>query len=218
MTVEGISKTVDGVKILDNISFRLEKDDKVIFLGDEIAKSTLFDILMGVSEPDEGSFKWGITTSQDYLPKNHNDYFDGVEMSLVDWLRRYSEEKAESFIRGFLGRMLFSGEEALKNANVLSGGEKVRCMLSKLMLSNANILVLDEPTNHLDLESITSVNKGLINFTGTILFTSHDHQFIETIANRIIEITPNGVMDRSMKFDEYLENKDIQSKLKEMYK
>ncbi len=218
LTVEGISKTVDGVKILDNISFRLEKDDKVIFLGDEIAKSTLFDILMGVSEPDEGSFKWGITTSQDYLPKNHNDYFDGVEMSLVDWLRRYSEEKAESFIRGFLGRMLFSGEEALKNANVLSGGEKVRCMLSKLMLSNANILVLDEPTNHLDLESITSVNKGLINFTGTILFTSHDHQFIETIANRIIEITPNGVMDRSMKFDEYLENKDIQSKLKEMYK
>lgn len=218
LTVEGISKTVDGVKILDNISFRLEKDDKVIFLGDEMAKTTLFDILMGVSEPDEGSFKWGVTTSQDYLPKNHNDYFDGIEMSLVDWLRQYSEEKAESFIRGFLGRMLFSGEEALKNANVLSGGEKVRCMLSKLMLSNANILVLDEPTNHLDLESITSVNKGLINFTGTILFTSHDHQFIETIANRIIEITPNGLMDRSMKFDEYLDNKDIQSKLKEMYK
>ncbi|WFD11666.1 ABC-F family ATP-binding cassette domain-containing protein [Tepidibacter hydrothermalis] len=218
LTVEGISKTVDGVKVLDNISFRLNKDDKVIFLGDEIAKTTLFDILMGVCEPDEGSFKWGVTTSQDYLPKNHNDYFDGVEMSLVDWLRQYSEEKAESFIRGFLGRMLFSGEEALKNANVLSGGEKVRCMLSKLMLSNANILVLDEPTNHLDLESITSVNKGLINFTGTVLFTSHDHQFIETIANRIIEITPNGLMDRSMKFDEYLENKEIQSKLKEMYK
>lgn len=218
LTVEGISKTIDGVKILDNISFRLEKDDKVIFLGDEMAKTTLFDILMGVSKPDEGSFKWGVTTSQDYLPKNHNDYFDGIEMSLVDWLRQYSEEKIESFIRGFLGRMLFSGEEALKNANVLSGGEKVRCMLSKLMLSNANILVLDEPTNHLDLEAITSVNKGLINFTGTILFTSHDHQFIETIANRIIEITPNGIMDRSMKFDEYLENKDIQSKLKEMYK
>ncbi|MEJ8554389.1 ABC-F family ATP-binding cassette domain-containing protein [Tepidibacter sp. Z1-5] len=218
LTVEGISKTIDGVKVLDNISFRLEKDDKVIFLGDEIAKTALFDILMGVLEPDEGSFKWGVTTSQDYLPKNHNDYFDGIEMSLVDWLRQYSEEKAESFIRGFLGRMLFSGEEALKNANVLSGGEKVRCMLSKLMLSNANILVLDEPTNHLDLESITSVNKGLINFTGSILFTSHDHQFIETIANRIIEITPNGLMDRSMKFDEYLENKDIQSKLKEMYK
>ncbi|CAH2214038.1 ABC-F family ATP-binding cassette domain-containing protein [Tepidibacter aestuarii] len=218
LTVEGISKTVDGVKVLDNVSFRLEKDDKVIFLGDEIAKTTLFDILMGVTEPDEGSFKWGVTTSQDYLPKNHNDYFDGIEMSLVDWLRQYSEEKSESFIRGFLGRMLFSGEEALKNANVLSGGEKVRCMLSKLMLSNANVLVLDEPTNHLDLESITSVNKGLISFTGSILFTSHDHQFIETIANRIIEITPSGLMDRKMQFDEYLENKDIQSKLKEMYK
>ncbi|WP_099187234.1 ABC-F family ATP-binding cassette domain-containing protein [Tepidibacter mesophilus] len=218
LTVEGISKSIDGVKVLDNVSFRLEKDDKVIFLGDEIAKTTLFDILMGVTQPDEGSFKWGVTTSQDYLPKNHNDYFDGKEFSLVDWLRQYSEEKSESFIRGFLGRMLFSGEEALKNANVLSGGEKVRCMLSKLMLSNANVLILDEPTNHLDLESITSVNKGLINFTGSILFTSHDHQFIETIANRIIEITPSGLMDRSMQFDEYLENKDIQSKLKEMYK
>jgi ATPase subunit of ABC transporter with duplicated ATPase domains len=218
LTVEGISKTIDGVKVLDNVSFRLEKDDKVIFLGDEIAKTTLFDILMGVVEPDEGTFKWGVTTSQDYLPKNHNNYFDGIELSLVDWLRQYSEEKSESFIRGFLGRMIFSGEEALKNANVLSGGEKVRCMLSKLMLSNANVLVLDEPTNHLDLESITSVNKGLINFTGSILFTSHDHQFIQTIANRVIEITPSGLMDRSMQFDEYLENKDIQSKLKEMYK
>lgn len=218
LTVEGISKTIDGVKVLDNVSFRLEKDDKVIFLGDEIAKTTLFDILMGVVEPDKGTFKWGVTTSQDYLPKNHNNYFDGIELSLVDWLRQYSEEKSESFIRGFLGRMIFSGEEALKNANVLSGGEKVRCMLSKLMLSNANVLVLDEPTNHLDLESITSVNKGLINFTGSILFTSHDHQFIQTIANRVIEITPSGLMDRSMQFDEYLENKDIQSKLKEMYK
>ncbi|SHJ42504.1 ABC-F family ATP-binding cassette domain-containing protein [Tepidibacter formicigenes] len=217
LTVEGLSKIVDGVKVLDNVSFRLEKDDKVIFLGDEIAKTTLFEILMGEIEPDEGSFKWGITTSRDYLPKNHNKYFDGVELSLVDWLRQYSEEKSESFIRGFLGRMLFSGEEALKKADVLSGGEKVRCMLSKLMLSNANVLILDEPTNHLDLESITSVNKGLINFNGSVLFTSHDHQFIQTIANRVIEITPKGVMDRKMSFDEYLENKEIQSKLEEMY-
>lgn len=149
--------------------------------------------------------------------KNHNKFFDGVEYSLVDWLRQFSEEKSESFIRGFLGRMLFSGEEALKEAQVISGGEKVRCMLSKLMLSNANVLVLDDPTNHLDLESITSVNKGLEKFPGVLLFTSHDHEFISTIANRIIEITPNGIMDRKMDFDEYLENKEIQEQLAKMY-
>ena len=172
---------------------------------------------MGEDTADSGTFKWGVTPAQSYLPKYHNQYFDGVEYSLVDWLRQYSEEKSESFIRGFLGRMLFSGEEALKQAQVLSGGEKVRCMLSKLMLSNANVLVLDDPTNHLDLESITSVNKGLEKFPGVLLFNSHDQEMIQTLANRIIEITPGGIMDRKTTLEEYLENKDIQAQLKKMY-
>jgi len=217
LEVEGLTKTVDGVKVLDNVSFRLDRDDKVAFMGDEIAVTTLFNIIMGEDTADSGTFKWGVTTSQAYLPKNHNQYFDGVSYSLVDWLRQYSEEKSESFIRGFLGRMLFSGEEALKEAQVLSGGEKVRCMLSKLMLSNSNVLVLDDPTNHLDLESITSVNKGLEKFPGVLIFNSHDHEMIQTLANRIIEITPGGIMDRKTTLEEYLENKDIQAKLKEMY-
>ena len=217
LEVEGLTKTVDGVKVLDNVSFRLDREDKVAFMGDEIAITTLFNILMGEDTADSGTFKWGVTTSQSYLPKNHNQYFDGVEYSLVDWLRQYSEEKSESFIRGFLGRMLFSGEEALKQAQVLSGGEKVRCMLSKLMLSNANVLVLDDPTNHLDLESITSVNKGLEKFPGVLLFNSHDKEMIQTLANRIIEITPGGIMDRKTTLEEYLENKDIQAQLKKMY-
>ena len=217
LEVEGLTKTVYGVKVLDNVSFRLEREDKVAFMGDEIAITTLFNILMGEDTADSGTFKWGVTTSQSYLPKNHNQYFDGVEYSLVDWLRQYSEEKSESFIRGLLGRMLFSGEEALKQAQVLSGGEKVRCMLSKLMLSNANVLVLDDPTNHLDLESITSVNKGLEKFPGVLLFNSHDQEMIQTLANRIIEITPGGIMDRKTTLEEYLENKDIQAQLKKMY-
>ena len=217
LEVEGLTKTVDGVKVLDNVSFRLDREDKVAFMGDEIAITTLFNILMGEDTADSGTFKWGVTTSQSYLPKNHNQYFDGVEYSLVDWLRQYSEEKSESFIRGFLGRMLFSGEEALKQAQVLSGGEKVRCMLSKLMLSNANVLVLDDPTNHLDLESITSVNKGLEKFPGVLLFNSHDQEMIQTLTNRIIEITPGGIMDRKTTLEEYLENKDIQAQLKKMY-
>ena len=217
LEVEGLTKTVDGVKVLDNVSFRLDREDKVAFMGDEIAITTLFNILMGEDTADSGTFKWGVTTSQSYLPKNHNQYFDGVEYSLVDWLRQYSEEKSESFIRGFLGRMIFSGEEALKQAQVLSGGEKVRCMLSKLMLSNANVLVLDDPTNHLDLESITSVNKGLEKFPGVLLFNSHDQEMIQTLANRIIEITPGGIMDRKTTLEEYLENKDIQAQLKKMY-
>ncbi len=183
------------------------KNDKVAFLGDGIAKTTLFKILMSEMEPDSGSYKWGITTSQSYFPSDNSEFFEGCDQNLVDWLRQFSEEKAESFIRGFLGRMLFSGEEALKQASVLSGGEKVRCMLSKMMLSGANVLILDEPTNHLDLESITAVNNGLINFAGTILFTSHDHQFINTVANRIIEIIPGGVIDKNMTYDEYLELK-----------
>ena len=217
LEVEGLTKTVDGVKVLDNVSFRLDREDKVAFMGDEIAITTLFNILMGVEEADAGTFKWGVTTSQSYLPKNHNDFFDGCEYSLVDWLRQFSEEKSESFIRGFLGRMLFSGEEALKQAHVLSGGEKVRCMLSRMMLSNSNVLVLDDPTNHLDLESITSVNKGLEKFPGVMLFSSHDHEMIQTLANRIIEITPGGIMDRKTTLEEYLENKDIQAQLKKMY-
>ena len=217
LEVEGLTKTIDGVKVLDNVTFRLDRDDKVAFMGDEMAITALFNIIMGLDTPDSGTFKWGVTTSQSYLPKNHNQYFDGVEYSLVDWLRQYSEEKSESFIRGFLGRMLFSGEEALKQAQVLSGGEKVRCMLSKLMLSNANVLVLDDPTNHLDLESITSVNKGLEKFPGVLLFNSHDQEMIQTLANRIIEITPGGIMDRKTTLEEYLENKDIQAQLKKMY-
>ena len=217
LEVEGLTKTIDGVKVLDNVTFRLDRDDKVAFMGDEMAITALFNIIMGLDTPDSGTFKWGVTTSQSYLPKNHNEFFDGIEYSLVDWLRQYSEEKSESFIRGFLGRMLFSGEEALKQAQVLSGGEKVRCMLSKLMLSNSNVLVLDDPTNHLDLESITSVNKGLEKFPGVLLFSSHDHEMIQTLANRIIEFTPNGIMDRKTTLEDYLENKDIQKKLKEMY-
>ena len=206
LVVENISKTIDGVKVLDNVSFMVYKNDKIAFLGDGIAKTTLFRILMGEIEPDSGSFKWGITTSQSYFPQDNSVFFDNCDLNLVDWLRQFSEEKSESFIRGFLGRMLFSGEEALKQASVLSGGEKVRCMLSKMMLSGANVLIFDEPTNHLDLESITAVNNGLINFVGTILFTSHDHQFINTVANRIIEILPEGgVIDKVMTYDEYLE-------------
>ena len=217
LEVEGLTKTVDGVKVLDNVTFRLDKEDKVAFMGDEIAITTLFNILMGEETADAGTFKWGVTTSQSYLPKNHNNFFEGCEYSLVDWLRQFSEEKSESFIRGFLGRMLFSGEEALKEANVLSGGEKVRCMLSKLMLSNSNVLVLDDPTNHLDLESITSVNKGLEKFSGVMLFSSHDHEMIQTLADRIIEITPSGIMDRKTTLDEYLENKGIRKQFKVMY-
>ena len=207
INIEGLTKTIDGVKVLDNISFMVNKGDKIAFVGtNEIAKTTLFQIITGELEADGGDYKWGITTTQAYFPKDNNKYFEGVELNLVDWLRQFSDEKSETFIRGFLGRMLFSGEEALKSAKVLSGGERVRCMLSRMMLSGANVLILDEPTNHLDLESITAVNNGLINFDGTILFTSHDHQFIQTIANRIIEITPEGtIIDRRMTYDEYLE-------------
>ncbi len=218
LTVNNLCKQVDGKTVLGNVSFTVNKGDKIAFVGsDEIAKTTLFKILMEEMKPDSGDYKWGITTSQSYFPKDNTEYFDGVELSLVDWLRQYSEEKAESFIRGFLGRMLFSGEEALKQAKVLSGGERVRCMLSRMMLSGANVLLLDEPTNHLDLESITAVNNGLINFSGTIIFTSHDHEFVQTIANRIIEITPKGIIDKQLTYDEYLDNEDIQNQVRTMY-
>lgn len=219
LTVEGISKTVDGEKILNDVSFIVNKGEKIIFLSrDERARTLLFEILMGEVEPDEGSYKWGITTTREILPKDNTNFFEGSEYNLVDWLRQYSpNEKDETFIRGFLGKMLFSGEEALKNASVLSGGEKVRCMFSRLMLSGANVLLLDEPTNHLDLESIQAVNNGLTAFTGTMLFTSHDHKFIETIADRIIEITPNGIFDKMMDFDEFLEDQEIQDTIDRMY-
>ena len=206
LTVENLCKTIEGEKVLDDVSFTIMRGDKVAFVGAEgLPKTTLFKILMGEMEPDSGSFKWGVTTTQAYFPKDNSEYFDGVELSLVDWLRQFSTEQEEGFIRGFLGRMLFSGEESLKQANVLSGGEKVRCMLSRMMLSGANVLVMDEPTNHLDLESITSLNNGLISFTGTLLFASHDHQFVETIADRIMEFTPEGFVDRKMTYEEYLE-------------
>lgn len=223
LTVENLCKTIDGRKVLDNISFRINKGDKVAFVGpDGIAKTTLFKILMGEMEADGGSFKWGVTTSQSYFPKDNSEFFKDADMNLIDWLRQYTgdnaEQKTETFIRGFLGRMLFSGEEALKSAKVLSGGERVRCMLARMMLSGANVLLLDEPTNHLDLESITAVNEGLINFPGTILFVSHDHQFIHTIANRIIEITPKGLIDRQMTYDEYLDNEELQKQVELMYK
>ncbi|GIN21287.1 ABC-F family ATP-binding cassette domain-containing protein [Siminovitchia fordii] len=219
LTVSNLSKTVDGVKVLDNISFTLNKDDKVALLGkNEIAKTTLLQILSGEMEPDSGSYKWGVTTSQSYFPKDNTEFFEGVELNLIEWLRQFSpQDETESFLRGFLGRMLFSGEEALKKASVLSGGEKVRCMLSKMMLSGANVLLLDEPTNHLDLESITALNNGLINFKGSLIFTSHDHQFIETIANRIIELTPSGIVDKYMTYNEYLESEQLQKQVKAMY-
>lgn len=207
LTVEGISKTVDGVKVLDNISFRLNKGDKIAFVGEnEIANTTLFKILMEEIEPDEGSFKWGVSTSQSYFPRENGDFFDKSELNIIKWLGQFTTETTETFLRGFLGRMLFSGDDVYKPVNVLSGGERVRCMLSRMMLFGSNILVLDQPTNHLDLESITALNNGLIDFKGNLLFASHDHEFIQTIANRIIEIQEDGsIVDRMCSYDEYIE-------------
>ena len=212
LLVEGLSKTIDGKKVLDNVSFMIRPNDKVAFVGkDEIARTTLFRILMGELEPDEGTFKWGITTKTAYFPKDNAEYFDGCHDSLIEWLRPFAKEgeQYDADIRGWLGRMLFSGEEALKEANVLSGGERVRCMLCKMMMSGANVMILDEPTNHLDLESITALNEGLMEYKGTLLFDSHDHQFTQTIANRIIEILPGSIIDRQMTFDEYIESEEI---------
>lgn len=209
LRVEGISKTVGERKVLDNVSFTIRPHDKVAFAGtDAVAKTTLFKIITGELEPDEGSYKWGVTTSTSYFPSDNSAFFDDCDYTLIDWLRQFTKEQLETDIRGWLGRMLFSGEEALKHAKVLSGGERVRCMLCKMMLSGANVLILDEPTNHLDLESITALNDGLIKFPGTVLFTSHDHQFVQTIANRIIEIRPEGILDRMETYDEYLEHLD----------
>lgn len=209
LMVKDLSKTINGIKVLDKVNFIVSKDDKIAFTGtNDIAKTTLFKILTGEMEPDSGEFKWGVTITKAYFPSDNSEYFNDVELNLVDWLRQFSDDKAESYLRGFLGRMLFSGEEPLKQVNVLSGGEKVRCMLSKMMLSSGNLLILDEPTNHLDLESITALNNGLIDFKGNILFASHDHQFTQTIANRIIEITDNGIIDKKMTYDEFLEYKN----------
>ncbi len=213
LTVEGISKTINGEKILDNISFIVGHDDKIAFVGsNEIAKTTLFKILMGEMEPDEGSYKWGVTTSQAYFPKDNTEEFDN-DYTIVDWLTGYSPVKDVTYVRGFLGRMLFAGEDGVKQVRVLSGGEKVRCLLSKMMISGANCLVFDEPTNHLDMESITALNNGVIKFPGVVLFSCHDHQFVQTTANRIMEILPDGsLIDKITSYDDYLASDEMARK------
>ena len=213
LSVEGLTKTIDGVKILDNLTFTLNHDDKVAFVGgNELAKTTLFKILMGEMEPDSGSFKWGITTSQAYFPKDSTEEFNN-DLTIVDWLTQFSEIKDMTYVRGFLGRMLFAGDDGVKKVKVLSGGEKVRCLLSKMMISGANVLVLDEPTNHLDMESITALNNGMMKFPGVLLFASHDHQIVQTTANRIMEILPNGILiDKITTYDEYLARDDMAKK------
>lgn len=213
LTVDGLSKTIEGEKILDNISFTLNREDKVAFVGgNELAKTTLFQILMGEMEPDEGTYKWGVTTSQAYFPLDSTSEFDN-EDTIVEWLTQYSENKDATYVRGFLGRMLFGGDDGVKKVKVLSGGEKVRCLLSKMMISGANVLLFDEPTNHLDMESITALNNGMIKFPGVILFTSRDHQIVQTTANRIMEIVPGGKMiDKITTYDEYLENDELARK------
>ncbi len=218
LMVEGLSKTVDGVKILDNLTFTLGREDKVAFVGgNEQAKTVLFKILMGEMEPDEGTYKWGVTTSQSYFPKDNTLEFDN-DLTIADWLTQYSEIKDATYVRGFLGRMLFPGEDGVKKVRILSGGEKVRCLLSKMMISGANVLLFDEPTNHLDMESITALNNGMIKFPGVILFASHDHQIVQTTANRIMEIMPNGILiDKITTYDEYLESDEMAKKRQSVY-
>ena len=206
LTVTDLCKTVDGVQVLNHLSFTVAKGDKIAFVGEnEIAQTTLFKILAEEMEPDSGSFKWGISTSRSYFPKDNSEYFNDCDLSIIQWLSQYSKDVTETYLRGFLGRMLFSGDDVYKPVKVLSGGEKVRCMLARMMLFGSNVLLLDQPTNHLDLESITAVNNGLCDFKSNVLFTSHDHEFIQTIANRIIELTPEGMIDRACTFDEYIE-------------
>ena len=218
LMVEGLSKTVDGVKVLDNLIFTLGREDKVAFVGgNEQAKTVLFKILMGEMEPDEGTYKWGVTTSQSYFPKDNTLEFDN-DLTIADWLTQYSEIKDATYVRGFLGRMLFPGEDGVKKVRILSGGEKVRCLLSKMMISGANVLLFDEPTNHLDMESITALNNGMIKFPGVILFASHDHQIVQTTANRIMEIMPNGILiDKITTYDEYLESDEMAKKRQSVY-
>ena len=217
LQVEKLSKTIDGVKILDNLTFTLNREDKVAFVGgNELAKTTLFKILMGEMEPDAGTFKWGVTTTQAYFPKDSTKEFDN-DLVIADWLTQYSEIKDATYVRGFLGRMLFAGEDGVKKVKVLSGGEKVRCLLSKMMISGSNVLLLDEPTNHLDMESITALNNGLMKFKGVLLFASHDHQFVQTTANRIMEILPNGTLiDKITTYDEYLAS-DAMARKRQVY-
>jgi ATPase subunit of ABC transporter with duplicated ATPase domains len=218
LEISGLTKEIDGNKVLNNLDLIVRKNDKVAFVGgNTLARTTLFQILAGELEPDSGSFRWGVTITNAYFPKENSSYFE-KDLSLIDWLGQYSPPtEGETFARGFLGRMLFSGDEATKKTSVLSGGERVRCMLSRMMLSGANVLILDEPTNHLDLESITALNDGLIAYPEVVLFASHDHEFVSTIANRIIEITPGGVIDRVMAFDEYLESEDVTRERDELY-
>ncbi len=212
LTVEKLSKTIDGVKVLDNITFTVNKNDKVAFVGpNTIATTTLFQILAGEMEPDEGTYKWGVTTSQGYFPKDFNKEFDN-DYVIVDWLTQFSEEKDATYVRGFLGRMLFAGEDGVKKVKVLSGGEKVRCLLSKLMIMGSNVLIMDEPTNHLDMESITALNNGMMKFPGVILFSSQDHQLLQTTANRIMELTNTGLIDKQTTYDEYLANDELARK------
>ena len=216
LEIKGLSKTIDGVKVLDNLDLIVNKHDKIAFVGSNgLAKTTLLQILAEEIKPDSGSFRWGVTITNSYFPKENSAYFKN-DLNLIEWLCQFPPHEGESFARGFLGRMLFSGDEATKMTSVLSGGEKVRCMLSRMMLSNANVLMFDEPTNHLDLESITALNNSLINFPEVILFTSHDHKFVSTVANRIVEFTPNGIIDRVMGFEEYLENADINALREQM--
>ena len=221
LRVEGLSKTIDGEKVLDNITFSLNREDKVAFVSrNDLATTAFFDIIMGVTEPDAGSFEWGVTTSQTYLPRNSADEFDNNTMNIVDWLRQYAdkEEQDNTFLRSFLGRMLFSGDDVMKPVNVLSGGEKVRCLLSKMMLSKANVLVMDQPTNHLDLESITALNDGLIKFKGAILIASHDFEVLNTTCNRVIELTPTGAFDRlKTSYEDFVNDQEIQARIDAMY-
>jgi len=218
LEIQGLTKEIDGVKVLNNLDLIVRKDDKIAFVGSNpLARTTLFQILAGELEPDSGSFRWGITINSAYFPKENSQFFER-ELTLIEWLGQYSPPtEGETFARGFLGRMLFSGEEAMKKTTVLSGGEKVRCMLSRMMLTGANVLILDEPTNHLDLESITALNDGLIAFNEVILFASHDHEFVSTVATRIVEITPGGVIDRTMGFEEYMESEDVSRERDQLY-
>ncbi len=214
LRVENLTKTIDGIKILDRVSFTMKKGEKAVFIGDtELSVTVLFRILMGDLKADSGTFTWGITTSRSFFPKDNAQFFEGADLSLIDWLRQYSPDQNENFVRGFLGRMLFSGDEATKKTKVLSGGERVRCMLARMMLVEANVLILDGPTNHLDLESIQSVNNGLIRFDGTILFSSHDQQFIQTVANRVIEVGAQGVNDFEKSYEEYMEMKLVKTSI-----
>ena len=213
LLVEGLSKTIDGVKVLDNVSFIVNREDKIAFVGsNELAKTTLFKIITGEMEPDEGTFKWGVTTSQSYFPKDNTKIFD-TDLIIVDWLTQFSEIKDATYVRGFLGRMLFPGEDGVKKMRVLSGGEKVRVLFSRMMIEASNVLILDEPTDHLDMESITALNNGLIKFPGVLLFASRDHQIVQTTANRIIEFMPNGsIIDKITTYDEYLESDEMARK------